>query len=285
MYSLLLFAAFVVPQDEFSGPQKDEALPDCKIKVVFGPAEGQQIQLHQSISDKPSLVLFVHEMTRPSVGLTRSIANYAKQRNKDGLVTNVIFLTSDPTDTENWMNRAKRALPAGVNISISPDGIEGPGAFGLNRKMQVTALVANKQKKVVANFGIIQPSMAADAQKIGNSIAKLLGDKKMPTPQELGVVRRGASNRGAGKYEQLMRPFIQKSNTDEMVEMKAKEIEAAAKKDPELRKRIHQVANRIIDAGKLSNYGTEKAQRFLKKWAKEFGQSKEDAQQEKRSSR
>lgn len=279
MTALALFCCFLIPQEEFSGsqkeefsgPQKGEALPDCKLKVIFGPDKGETIKLHEQVKDGANVVLFVHKVTRPSVGLVRTVTNYAKRRAKDGLVANVVFLTDDPTDTQNWMNRARQALPQGINVSISMDGIEGPGPFGLNRKMQLTGLVANK-KKVTANFALIQPSVQADGLKICSAIAQVLGDKKMPTVKELGVQRPG---RQSVKYEQLMRPFIQKSLTDEQVTMKAKEIEMAAAKDPALKKKIHEVTNKIIAAEKLGNYGTIKAQSFLKKWSKEFGTKKE----------
>lgn len=274
MTKFLLFSALLCFQDEFSGPQKEELLPDCRVKVIFGPAAGKEMNLLKEIAEKPNLILFVHEVTRPSVGLARTVANYAGKRRKDGLVSNVIFLTSDPTETENWMNRAKRALPQGMNVSISVDGIEGPGAFGLNRKMQVTGIVANKNK-VTANFAIVQPSVQADAQKICQEIAKVLGDKKMPTPQDLGIASPDRSPRSNGKFEQLMRPFIQKTATDEEIEQQARTIEAAAMKDQDLKKRIYNVTKRIVDNGKLSNYGTQKAQGYLKKWAKEMGKANE----------
>ena len=54
-------------------------------------------------------------------------------------------------------------------------------------------------------------------------------------------------------------------------------ITQAASKDPAIKKRIFEVANRIINAGKLENYGTKKAQGFLKKWAKEFGDEKRES--------
>ena len=53
-------------------------------------------------------------------------------------------------------------------------------------------------------------------------------------------------------------------------------------------KRIRQtIANTIIDAGKLTSYGTPRAQEYLRKWAKDFGSPAEkprpDAPQEPKS--
>lgn len=284
---LLLGCLLSFQTDEFSGPQKGELLPDCEVKVIIGPDQGKKIKLHESVKDGPNVLLFVHQVTRPAFGLTRTVVNYAKTRAKDGVVVTVVFLTADPTDIENWMNRAKGALPKGINLGISMDGIEGPGAFGLNRKMQLTTLVS-KEKKVTANFAIIQPSIQADAVKICHEIARTLGDQKMPTAKELGInapqrMARGGNKSGGnggvddGTFRQLISPLIQKTATDEDVEKQAKVIADAASKNPALRKRIFDVANRIIDAGKLENYGTKKAQGFLTKWAKEFGDEKKES--------
>lgn len=275
LFCLFLGMSHTFSQDEFSGPQPGEPLPDCKIKVVFGPDKGNEIQLLQEDGRGSVAIFFVHEVTRPAIGLVRSVCNYAEKRKKDGLVTTIVFLTSDPTDTENWMNRAKRALPQGFNIGISPDGLDGPGAFGLNRKMQVTGIIA-RDKRVSANFAIVQPSIQADALKICQAIAKSLGDKKLPTIEEIGIRRPARNAPTSGVYEKLMRPFIQKDATDEQTKMRAEEIEKLAAKDPQLRNRIHEVANRIIKAKKLENYGTPKAQEYLKKWAREFTPNNKD---------
>ena len=55
------------------------------------------------------------------------------------------------------------------------------------------------------------------------------------------------------------------------VEAAAKAVEehANAKGNEAFRKEIGRIANTIIDAGKLDNYGTPKAQEYLKKWATE----------------
>lgn len=269
---LFLLCSGLFAQEEFSGPQPGEPLPDAKVKVIFGPDQGKTIQLAEQIAEKPSLLFFVHEVTRPSVGLVRTVTNYASQRSDDGMVVHLVFLTADPTETENWTNRARHALPKDINVCVSLDGIEGPGAYGLNRKMQVTGLVS-RDRKVVDNFALVQPSLQADALKIAQAVAKALGDQQMPTAQDIGIAERPAM-RDDGKYEQLMRPLIQKSASDEEVEQQAQKIEAAAAEDPMLKKRIHDVANRIINAGKLENYGTARAQSYLKKWAREFGDSK-----------
>lgn len=71
--------------------------------------------------------------------------------------------------------------------------------------------------------------------------------------------------------ESLLRAVIQKSATDEQVKVAAAAVEAYVAKNEAARKRIGEITNNIIRAGKLENYGTPAAQKVLQKWAQEFG--------------
>ena len=169
---------------EFSGPQVGEKLTPLATKVVLGDEAGKEIDLVKSAAGKPVLIVFVHERNRPSVGLARLLGLYAATKKEAGLASGVVFLTPDLTMTEEWMKIAKNALPGGVPVGISTDGQEGPGAYGLNRKVQMTILVG-KDDKVTANFSLVQPSVQADAPKIAQAIVDVLGGGQGPTIEEL----------------------------------------------------------------------------------------------------
>jgi len=171
-------------QDEFSGPQAGEKLTSFTTKAILGDQAGKEIDLVKSAAGKPVLIVFVHERNRPTVGLARLLGIYAATKKADGLTSGIVFLTPDATMTEEWMKVAKGALPAGVPIGISTDGQEGPGAYGLNRKVQMTILVGNKDK-VTANFALVQPSLQADCPKIAQAVVDALGGGKGPTIEEL----------------------------------------------------------------------------------------------------
>ena len=49
----------------------------------------------------------------------------------------------------------------------------------------------------------------------------------------------------------------------------AEKIEKAMKADEAVRREIYRIATTISGSGKLTDYGTVKAQEYLKKWAKE----------------
>jgi hypothetical protein len=168
---------------EFSGPQKGEKLTPFTIKGLLGDEAGKELDLVKAAAGKPVVIVFVHEVNRPTVGLARVLGQYAASQKADGLTSGIVLLSADATETEAWAKRASGALPKGLPVGISIDGQEGPGALGLNRKVQMTVLVG-KDNKVTANFALVQPSVQADGPKIAAAIAAALG-KEAPTAEEL----------------------------------------------------------------------------------------------------
>ena len=199
---LALLAAPTLAQEgprEFSGPQVGEKLTPFTAKAILGEEAGKEIDLVKSAAGKPLLIVFVHERNRPSVGLARLLGLYAASQKDKGLVSGTIYLTADATATEEWMKIAKGTLQTGIPLAISTDGQEGPGAYGLNRKVQMTVLVG-KDDKVTANFALVQPSVQADAPKIAQAIVDVLGSGRGPTIEELQKL--GGPMRPAAKRRQ-----------------------------------------------------------------------------------
>ncbi|TWU54662.1 hypothetical protein Poly51_33810 [Rubripirellula tenax] len=276
--SIILCLASVAVTEEpiFSGPQVGEEIVPFEARLVFGDSAGKDVDVLENIKDGPALLVFVHQVTRPSIALTRLLMNYANTKTDEGLRSRLIFLTTDPTETEAWFRRARHALPVGVAPMVSMDGVEGPGSYGLDRKMTLTILVAN-QGKVVANFPLIQPSIQADAPKVGRAIEKALGRDLSPTLAEMGFAARPMESRNPtqsseqeGIYRQMMSPVIRKTATAEDVDAAAEKVEKFAAKNQWFKDHVYKAANLIVGSGKLSNYGTAPAQVYLKKWAKEF---------------
>ena len=197
----------------FSGPQVGEAVEPFKIRQALGDAAGEELDVVAKAEGKPLLLIFVNEITRPSVGLTRIIADYAATRAGDGLHSAVVLLTADATATETWIKNARHALPPKTAIGISIDGAEGPGAYGLNREVSLTVLVA-KDNKVTANFALVQPSVQADGPKILKALVDVLGGGEVPKIEDLAG---GAAMRREGRpaaiaadeLRALLRPVIQ----------------------------------------------------------------------------
>ena len=133
-------------------------------------------------------------------------------------------------------------------------------------------IVFGDKQKVISNTALIEPSVQADALKILTPIAKAL-KVKVPTLAELGVQSRMAPAGGINTRA-LLGPLLNKDATVAEVNAAAKNIEVKFAKEPNVANHIGEIAQRIIDSGKLENYGTERAQFYLFKWAGLYGKPK-----------
>ena len=137
----------VVEKKLFSGPQVGEKLPPLTAQAVFGDEQGKKLNLVKSAGKKPVLVVFVHQLTRPSAALTRVLMNFTIPRDDD-VYGATVFLTADGTATRDIVSSQEgdvdwHAADAGKKRAVLPTEIEA-GLF----------------KQVARPFG--QPSLAGD---------------------------------------------------------------------------------------------------------------------------
>ena len=91
-------------------------------------------------------------------------------------------------------------------MSLSPDGAEGPGNYGLNKDCLMT-IVTLKDGKVVANFALVQPGIA-DAPKVLAALAKTCGDENPPTLEALTAKQPGAGMARGRPAEAMKRDAV-----------------------------------------------------------------------------
>jgi hypothetical protein len=273
---VLQFAGVLCAQEPvFSGPQPGEKLTPFKLRGVFGDLQGKEFDLVGMAEGKPLAIVFIHKATRPSVGMTRILMEYAAKRAKDGLVAGVVYLEDDATAAENFLKRAGHAFPTQVPIGISLDGREGPGAYGLNRNVELTILVA-KDNLVRANFALVQPSVQADAVRVAKEFVAASGGGQAPTLADLGIGADGMPARkrpeaGSTELEPLLRALIQRDGTEKSVEEAAAAIEKLVTTNAAAKTRLGEITARIVQAGKVQDYGTPPAQKHIRAWAEKYG--------------
>lgn len=263
----------------FSGPQVDEALPPFVFRELLVEPAGRELDWVTEAQGAPVLLVFVHEVNRPSIGFTRLLTGYGRSRATDGLRTAVVFLPEDATTGEAEVKRIRHALTPGIPTGVALEGREGPGSYGLNRHVSLTILVA-REGQVRANFALVQPSLQADLPRVLESVVAMIGGT-VPTLSELEALGGPAAMGGRGgaapadaessppNLRPLLQPLIQRDATDEAVQRAAQAVEEAAAKDAAVRKELHRIATTIVRAGVVENYGTPAAQGYLRKWAKE----------------
>jgi hypothetical protein len=273
-------SGFAADDPVFSGPQVGEKLPEFEFRGVYDDQAGQSLDVVSRAAGKPVVLVFVHETTRPGLGLTRVVLDYAARRQQDGLHAAVVFLTDDATETEKWMlipSVRQNALPKGVAAGIYPEGKEGPGAYGLNRNVSLTVLVA-KENRVTANFALVQPSVQADGPKILKAIVDALGGGDVPTLEELGVradaPRRGEMKKTPGgeaidaKLRELVGPLLRATTAEEANRAAAK-VDAYVAEHADFAKELAVRMRRVAESDKFSEYGqTPEAREHIRRWAK-----------------
>ena len=284
LLTLGVYSANAADDPVFSGPQVGEILPPLMAKGVFGDAADEELNLIEKGDADPVALIFVHARTRPAFGLTNAIMKWAVKRDK--LNCGVVFLTDDSTATSEWMRKIRTHFAEGVAYTVSSDGAEGPGSYGLNRNVTLTVLVGT-EGKVTANFALVQPSMQADGPKIIKAIVDVTGGGKVPTLDEIGGARyardrnmRAMQQNGRGEQNDprlmsLVRAVINKQATKEEVAEAVTKVDEYIAKRPPAQRQIGQIASRIVNSDKLGNYGTEAAQETIRQWAKKYGPSRD----------
>jgi len=280
-------------QTVYSGPQVDEQLSPFSVTLALGESAGKTIDPVKLAQGKPMLLVFLHDVNRQSISMTRVLTQYAQSRAKDGLHSTVILLGDDATGAQDTLKRIQHALTPGVPTGVSPDGREGPGSYGLNRSVQLTILVA-KNDRVTANFALVQPSLQVDLPKVASAIVAQIGgpEPKLSELLEAGGVMQNprgnpqtkeASKPDPEAIRSLMRPLIQRDADTKDVDKAAEAIEQAIAKSTAIEKEIGRIASTIVGSGKLENYGTEHAQGYLKRWAEKYGQQPKKPQDDPKS--
>ncbi|MGE0758546.1 MAG: hypothetical protein AB7O38_16080, partial [Pirellulaceae bacterium] len=243
----------------FSGPQVGEKVVPFVVRGGLGELAGKELDVVKQADGNPLLLVFLHQVNRRSISLARLVLEYGATRRDKGLTSALVYLSDDPTEAENALKRMAHAMPKGVPVGISLDGAEGPGAYGLNRNVELTVLVA-KENQVTANFAIIQSSIQADAPRIIGEIVAVTGGGKVPTVAELNIGPSGtlmnARMADGGELPNLLRSLIQRTNSDEAVAAAAEAIEKHIAKAPAAKTQLGEITSRIVNAGKLANYGT-----------------------------
>ncbi|MCA9168955.1 MAG: hypothetical protein KDB23_14875 [Planctomycetales bacterium] len=270
----------------YSGPQVGEPLSPFLVRGVYDDDAGQEIDFVQRADSKPIVLIFVHDVNRPSVALTRVLTTYTHSRAKDGLTTGIVWLDDDATEAERTLQRIRHALAPNVPIGISIDGREGPGSYGLNRNVTLTILVAN-ENTVTANFALVQPSLQSDLPKILTKIVEVVGGEvpRLETLEGMPQMMRGRMQSArAAPNEAVMadlrdriRPVIQRDATDEEIDTAATAVEAYLENNPAARREVGRIATTIVNSDKLTNYGTARSQAVLRRWKETYGPEFEQA--------
>jgi hypothetical protein len=290
--------AFAAQDAKFSGPQKGEKAPAFK---VFDVGTRQELEVLGDGKGAATLIVFIHELSRPGAALMRALDELGQIKQARGLRTQFVSLSEDRDGAERHLPLVVKSLNLRSPLGISLDGKEGPGAYGLNREVMLTILVVREQK-VAANFAIVSPN-ETDAPRIKASVDEALKAAAPPpagTPEELReqlarlqeevatlreelaalrlkveqqprapAPRRGEMERPK-EDEQLVnlcRRLIQPRATQEQLDAAVKDIETYVGTNDDLKKQYAGILGRVLDL----KYGNELGQAAMRKQLEKYG--------------
>ncbi|HEX7901674.1 MAG TPA: hypothetical protein VF950_28200 [Planctomycetota bacterium] len=268
--SALILALLVAQDEKLSGPRPGEKAAPF---VVFDVAARKDVDV---AADGPLLIVFIHELSRPAAALMRALDETGQIKRVRGLRTLFVSLAQDRDGAERHLPNVVKSLNLKSPLGISVDGPEGPGAYGLNRDVALTILVA-RDGRVAANFAIVQPN-ETDAPRIReavDAVLKTAAPAPAGTPDELKaeIVRLreevlalreqveafkiraerpapGPSMRQAGAEDPALvnhcRRLIQMKASQEDLDAAVKDIEAYIEGKPELKKQYAAVLERVL---------------------------------------
>tara|TARA_R110002049_G_scaffold27321_2_gene93991 strand:- start:55266 stop:56207 length:942 start_codon:yes stop_codon:yes gene_type:complete len=269
----------------FSGPQVGEKLTPFKVLSVYGETAGTEVDPIKLASGEPTLLIFVHKLTRPGIALTRALTEYALGQKKNGVHTGIIWLDDDKAQAESYLTRAAGSLNFVVPVGISVDGGEGPGAYGLNRNVELTILVADDDQ-VKANYALVQPSVT-EAAEIAAEVAKLVG-QPAPKQSELeklayprGMMRARVMKKDAEPTDDqaqapgtilrtMMKELVARDASADSVKASIQSIEKWMADQPQRKTQLAKMAGAVLERG----MGSEAVQQQLKKWQKLASESR-----------
>ena len=272
-------------ENVYSGPQPGEKTTPFKSVELRGQSAGKDRDIIAEHNGAPTTLVFVHGVERSMAPLMTVLDEYARER-KDVLKTEFVFLSGDRLGSQQRLPLVGQSLRLQSAMSLSADGAEGPGNYGLNKECLMTVIVASANK-VAANFALVQPGMA-DAPKIISAIAKMIGDTNPPSAEVLherrgrGSARmepgqpqdrqRGITNRpgdklpGAAPTDEklvgLLRRFIQRTNDEAAVDKVLAEVEDYVGGNESLTRQAIDGWTRVLHL----KYGTEYAQKAGQMW-------------------
>lgn len=262
----------------FSGPQAGERLPKLAVSAVGGDQDGKTIN---ALGENTGAQLIIMSdqygsSVRGLIGLLRFVSTINEKSEKK-LNATVVYLGDDKNKLNENARRYGQYIAGKPTIGISNDGRDGPGSYGLNRNVSMTIIVAN-EGEVLYNFPFPQGMLTPDPHVLG-AISEVLKAKPVDMREWLVAsygdrTKKDANDRantGGVDVRSLLAPVINKDASDEEIDAAAKRVDMLLEKNKAAATNIGGIAKRIIDGGKLENYGTERSQYHLFKWARLYG--------------
>jgi len=170
--------------DPRSGPQVGEMVEGFEFEIATGDDAGKKIDPLQQFKDKPLLMIFEGEMTRPGFGLLRVLDKYGRHRQPEGLEVLIVRVGDDRAAVARHAKLLYDMYDVKSTAGTATSGGKlGPKNYNLSDDVEMTLLLVDKQRKVLFNVARRAPERQ-DFDDIRKAIDKLLGPSPVPFPEK-----------------------------------------------------------------------------------------------------
>lgn len=166
----------------FSGPQLGEKVAPFRTADVTGGRKEREFDPVKEAGDGAALYFFFPgDVNRIVAAAIREVAAMAKQGEEHGLKSVFVALHGDQLAADQRLRDVWTSLKPPIPASVSVDGAEGPGSWGLDKRCTVTVVLA-KEGKVVFNYAALSAS-PAEWEKLRAELGSMLGAKITARPE------------------------------------------------------------------------------------------------------
>ena len=137
----------------FSGPQPSENIPSLAVTNLRGDQAGEELDPISMAEGKLHLMLLVSQSRTFGrfLGQLRRQLQAIEENSKQAWAMSVIVCTDDPNKAKKSFAVLDQRYPKNLLVGLSNDGSAGPPAYGLDRNLTATVIVA-KNGKVTHNL-------------------------------------------------------------------------------------------------------------------------------------
>mgnify|MGYP000035104774 CR=1 FL=1 len=204
----------------YSGPQPGEKVLPLTALNLRGSKAGQEFDPIKLAGDKLHLMFFVSESRTFGrfLGQLRNQLQSIEANSKQPWAMSVIVSTDDVNEAEKSFAVLDERYPKNLLVGVSKDGAAGPPAYGLDKNLTATVIVAKNgivlhNLPYVGNAFYTQPHILgaiADAMKIDHdTLRKYINDQ--PGDAAAAAAKRGVQRqpqRSANRFREQLTPFV-----------------------------------------------------------------------------
>ena len=210
----------------YSGPQPGEKIPSLRAVNLRGEKVGQEFDPVAMAKDKLHLMFFVSKSRTFGrfLGQLKQQLEAIEKKSKQPWAMSVIVCTDDANEAEKSFAVLDQRYPKSLVVGLSKDGSAGPPAYGLDRNLTATVIVA-KNGRVAHNLpyvggafytqphilGAIAETMGVDHDTLRKLIGATSGDAASAASNRRATRGNGENSEATPKrgFRKLLTPLVQ----------------------------------------------------------------------------